>query len=140
MYSSQKRSVYDEINEHFEMSSKRQKLGINFIEPTQNFVRKHFPNPLQIDLNVIDELIWKLNDPFIFKQCCRIADVCIPLARTYEFSSSPPIDFPHQVGPPSGFFYEERMPNYSPVSSVNKEPEYSNQGKNCYSFFFITAF
>ena len=68
------------------MPSKRPKLCGNCIEAAQNCLKNHFPNPLQIDLNIIDELLWKLNDPYIFKQYCRVANVHLPLTHAYESS------------------------------------------------------
>ena len=85
------------------MLSKRLKIGGNFIEAVQNYLRNRFPNPLQIDFNVFDKLIRKLNDLFIYKKCSRVANVRLLLPCMYEFSSPPPTVFFLQVRTPSEF-------------------------------------
>lgn len=109
--SSQKRRFSDCEDENFKSPSKRFVVYENTPQTTPNCLQNHFPNPFQMDLDVINQFIWKLWDPVIFQKCCRVADVYLPLRHTHDFSPQPPVS-----------------PNYNHISITEETVKQVNEG------------
>ena len=123
-----KRNAYGQNDDHREIHSKRIKICENYFNPASDCLRNHFPNPLHMDSDVIDDFIWKLKDPFIFRKCCQIANICLPLSSVHDFSPPPPLSFEQQDRIPSEYYNEYTLPRYSSVSFTNDER--NHQGMN----------